>query len=162
MNNEKEIVISKNSFRWYGLGAWMIKYLIPISYIISRYGLFKESKRKIGGWAIVIVFLLVSAFKNKVKDYIKENEKHLGTTIKRIGPSIIFIALALLLWFSKTWLNGLIWLFVVLALSNALSILLYIPYDKKLEFYLKYKKIKEDSENDQLKKDIESGKIKFK
>lgn len=129
----------KKNYIYFGLFGNLIQYGLPISYIVWRYEIFKFEQTSITGWGALIVIITSFLLRNKIKDFVQSYNDNLGNVAKKGKWGIFFGTVALLLYTSQFFIEGMTWLFVILGGSNLLALIPYSFYYNKKEEYLEVK-----------------------
>lgn len=129
----------KKNYVYFGLLGNLIQYGTPISYIIWRYEIFKFEQTSITGWGALVVIISGFLLRNKIRDFVHNYNDNLGNVAKKGKWGIFFGTIAGLLFVSQFYIQGMIWLFIVLGGANLLSLIPYSAYYNKKEDYLAVK-----------------------
>jgi hypothetical protein len=129
------------SYVWYGIGATLVQYGIPLSYVIYRYDIFRtqDNPYQLTGWGIIAIAIIGLLFRNKIKTFIQDYNTHLSKTAQRGKWGVTFLSVAGILALASLWIDGALWFFVVTGSSNLVSLSLYKPYDVRHKDYLDMK-----------------------
>lgn len=135
----------KKDYIYYGILGNLLQYGIPISYISWRYEIFKFEETSLTGWGAIVVIISSFLLRNKIKDFVTNYNDNLGNVAKKGKWGIFFGSVALLLYVSQFFIEGMIWLFIILGGSNLLALIPYSFYYNKKDDYLAVKEeIKKD------------------
>lgn len=160
MNENKEIeILTKNSYRYWGLLNSIITSGIPILYLIITYDLFKFKKSGLTMWGWVVVILLFTFIKNFIRDFILDIRNNLSIVGKRITLISVLFVLTLLLLLSSIWVKDLTILLFVIVGSMLVSLYPFYKYHTNKE---RYERLKDMVEEDKDKKMLKNGKIVVK
>lgn len=155
-------VITKNSYRYWGLAESLITTLIPIFYLFFNYKLYKiggDKGVKFTIWAWIVIIIVLGFIKNFVTKFILDLRENQSDFAKR-GTRIVVLSLVILfLTFSYLWIKDLMVLLLVYVISLILSLYPYYKYTKNKAYYDKLKGISED---ENLKGEINQGNIVIK
>ncbi len=159
MSNQETRVVSKRSYKYWGLVADIITPLTLILYITFTYSIFKKSSMQVTAIFWIVLIILISALKNIIVNFVLDLRKHQSAVSKRATRIVFLSLLGLLLVFNYLWLKDLIILLFVFVLGQALSMYPYYKYNKNKDFYDKVKGISKDEE---IKQDLKDGKLVIK
>ena len=132
----------KKDYIFYGILGNLIQYGLPISYITWRYEIFKFEEVSVTGWGAIGVMIGIFFLKDKIKNLIQSYNDDLGNVAKKGKWGIVFGVVAGILYASQFFIEGMLWLFIVLGGSNLLSLIPYSAFYNKKDMYLAVKEEK--------------------
>jgi hypothetical protein len=135
-NNRKKPYKPKKHYVWWSVLGTLIQYGIPLSYIIWTYDIFLFKGNSLTGWGMIVIGIVLVLIKNKVVDLVVDYNKHLNETAKRGKWGFIFLAISLFLMLSQYWITSILIFFIILGVSNFVSLLVYAPYDKQKKNFI--------------------------
>jgi hypothetical protein len=131
--------------------ANLIQYGIPLGYTVWAYDVFggNEVVKQITGGTIVFATILWFFIKDKIKKFVNDYNTNLGEVAQKGKFGITFASITVVLMLAQFWIQGAIWFFGVVAVSNLASLPIYsisrsreIKY-KELKTYIKNKELDE-------------------
>lgn len=160
-NNKGVEIITKNSFRWWGLLYLILSYGTVITYLVVQYDLLKTTpnKYKITAWGYILIFVALGFLKKVITKFILNFKEKTNFVVKRISLVLGLIVLIIFLVFSRNWINHLIGLLLFIVLGLLISMYPFYKYTHNKE---RYERLKELQTNTLDKERIESGKLLVK
>lgn len=159
MSNQETRIVSKNSYRYWGLLENLITTLTPILYIFFNYQLYKKMSGKVTYWVWIIIFIVIGFAKRFIINFVLDLRKNQSEFAKRGMRIMIIVLISMLILFSYQFVKDLIVLALVYSGGLLLSMYPYYHYTKNKAFYEKVIDVKE---NEDIKDDLRSGKLKIK
>lgn len=156
MSNQNPKIISKNSYRYWGLLENIITAIVPITYIFFNYELYKKGNGKVTYWTWIIIVIILSFLKKFITNFILDLRKNQSEFAKRGTRIVVLIFTALILMFSYIWVKDMIMLLFVYSGGLLLSMYPYYHYTKNKAYYEQVKGISKDEE---IKGKLKDGSI---
>jgi len=118
--------------KFYNILGTSVQWLPPLVYLAVKFDLFtfKNQGYAITGWGVVFAISLFIAFRQKIKDTVKEYEDTFGNTWNRVKAGNISLGIAIVLFIVYFASFNLFTIFFIFAGSTYASLFLYGPYDK--------------------------------
>ena len=117
--------------KYFNVLGTSIQWLPPLTYLAVKFDLFtfQNSGYAITGWGAVFVIALFLAFRQKIKDKLKEYEDMFGSMWNRAKSGNISLGIAVVLFAVSIFSTSLFIVFFIYSSSTYLSLFLYGPYD---------------------------------
>ena len=146
----------KRNYVWWGVLGNVIQYGIPLSYIVYRYEIFqfKEAQTSLTGWGMIGAMVAFFMFRNKIKMFVEDYNKHLGMTAQKGKWGIFFLTMFGVLALASLWIHGMMWFAFAVGVSNLISLLAYKPYFDGKKNYLEDKDFLKKEQREQRLKSV--------
>ena len=143
----------ENKHQLFGFTGLAIQFGLPFWYVAYTFDLFtfKNERYALTGWGMIILASFVIAFQKKIKKFINDYNQSLSATANRAKYGHIFFTVVLILAVSSFFINGFLYFFGVLTISNYLSLIPYSVYDKQMDERKNLQQL--------LDKEIQEGKL---
>lgn len=153
LNSKGTKVVIENKYKLLGFSGLAIQFGLPFWYVAHSFDLFtfKNERYALTGWGMVLLVGFVVAFQKKIKKFIDDYNESLSATAKRAKYGHIFLTILSILFVSSIFINGFLYFFGVLTLSNYLSLVPYSVYDKQMDERKKMQQL--------LDKEVQEGKL---
>jgi hypothetical protein len=118
--------------KFFNILGTSIQWLPPLTYLAIKFDLFTFQNQgyAITGWGAVFGVALFIAFRQKIKDKLKEYEDMFGSAWNRVKAGNISLGIATVLFAVYFVSFSLFTIFFIFAGSTYLSLFAYAPYDK--------------------------------
>lgn len=156
---DEQKVITKRSYKYWGLTSNIINAITPILYITFTYDIFKRNKFQGTAYLWIVIIILVVFLKNIALTFIADFNKSYNKTEKRIVHITTLLVICGILIASSYFLQDLVMIILFFALGMLLSLYPYHKYHTNKNIY---DRLKEAQTKINDEDDIRSGKIKIK
>ena len=130
-NKKKTRVVITGKPKFYNVLGTAFQYGPVLAYLFAKFDMFTFNNVGYGitGWGMTFAIIMLVAFRNKIKEKLKEYDDTLGDTWKRSKIGTVCFIIGVVLFFISYFSNNFFIIFMILSASTYTSLFLYAPYD---------------------------------